>query len=113
MLNKWNNKKEKMGELQYARNKYGSFKVATHYETGEWSKHREVLECWENENRYALETANNRNLFECEVVLDLDPEKNESWEETKERAKITFKQLKKLKFQLECYFSGSRGYHFH
>ena len=112
----WNDKSHglnKIGALQWARNKYGEFKVATHSPDGSWSKHIDVLECWEKEWWWRLDTANNRTTFASEIVLDFDPHKNATREEINQEAKNIATKLKELGFYFNVYFTGSRGFHFH
>ena len=121
MITKFNTKKEKVGCLQFARNKYGPFKIAEKFPTPlvynksefDWSKHVDVLTAWEKEEWWRLERANNRQIFPCEIVLDMDPTSNQTKSQVRNRAKRIYHRLHKLRYTFTCYFSGSRGYHFH
>lgn len=100
--------------LQWSCNKFGDFKVATHRPDGSWTKHKSVLEIWHNENEFwRLDKANNRGLFPCEIVLDLDLEKGETKEQIKERFENVCKILTEKDYKFYGYFSGSKGYHIH
>lgn len=73
-----------------------------------WSKHRTFLECC-NDDKF-LEQCNNRTILRCEVVLDVDCETNE---EAKIKREWISHRLKELNISFKCYFTGSKGYHFH
>jgi len=120
MIRKWDNENQKIGSLQDAYNKYGEFKVATHFKQAdkkddiEWSKHVSVLECWHVENKFwRLIKSNNRTLFKTEILLDYDPKEGESKEETLKNIKLICDDLKKRNIEYKVFFSGSRGYHIH
>ena len=57
--------------------------------------------------------ATHRTILENEIVLDFDPLRNETIEELKKRVKQIFKDIENKKIYFKCYFTGSRGYHFH
>jgi len=99
--------------LQLLRNKYGPCKVATHFNNGKWTKHIDILEIWEKGEWWRLETANNRSILTSEIVLDYDPPKDATKEESLAGAKEIAVKLNNMGFQFKYYFSGSKGYHFH
>lgn len=101
--------------LQWLCNKYGDFKVAHKSKDGQWSKHFSVLYCWHNLDvqQWRLEIANNRQIFACELVIDLDPNTNETIEDMQNKLKEIVKDLRKRQVKYKIFFSGSRGYHIH
>jgi hypothetical protein len=99
--------------LQLMRNKYGPMKVARVYPSGAWSKHVDVLEATEKEMWDLLDKANNRQILQCEIVLDYDAPKDQLPNEVLAAAKTIAKKLQCMGIQYKSYFSGSRGYHFH
>lgn len=103
---------KQIGRLQTLCNKYGSFKVARAFlkKDGEmiWSKHREVLECWESEKGIEwLGLVNNRQILPCEIVFDLD------YNPTLEQVNHICDKLDALDENYIAYFTGSKGYHIH
>ena len=103
---------KQIGRLQTLCNKYGSFKVARAFlkKDGEmvWSKHREVLECWESEKGIEwLGLVNNRQILPCEIVLDLDNNP------TIQLLNNICDKLDALEENYIAYFTGSKGYHIH
>lgn len=103
---------QRISYLQNKCNQLGDFKVALAWKDLEgnihWTRHRSVLECWQSEEGLKfLALANNRTIFRCEVVLDLDNEP------TIEKLNFICDNLEKYGFQYEAYFTGSRGYHVH
>lgn len=106
---------KKIGMLQGMCNKFGDFKIATHFPDGRWTRHVSVLHCWENleKESWRLETANNRQIFPCEIVLDIDPHEGEDLEHVRGRFDFITQTLDQEEFQYYAYFSGSRGYHIH
>lgn len=116
MLQDWNikeNRLNKIGALQVARNKHGEFKVATHYQEEKWSRHIDVIEITEKEEWWRLEQANNRTSFLNEIILDFDPILGEDTQHFKNRVGKVFFSMKEKEINFRCFFSGSRGYHFH
>ena len=101
--------------LQEYCNKYGDFKVATHFEKGDWSKHVSVMHAWHNfpEERWRLESANNRQILSCETVLDFDPEEGESQFDLYNEVAGIILELKSRGLELAAYKTGSRGVHVH
>ncbi len=120
-LKKWNGMENKVGVLQTARNKYGPLKVAQKFDKPiiykgneiEWSKHIDVLDIWETGEWWRIHKANNRQILQCEIVLDVDPEKDETPEQIKAKTKIIIDSLNQEQLRFKTYFSGSRGYHIH
>jgi hypothetical protein len=111
-MNSINHGTTRAGRLQYLCNKYGSFKVARAFmkpnEEPIWSKHREVLECWESEKGIQwLGLVNNRQILPCEIVLDLDNKP------TLEHVNHICDKLDALEENYIAYFTGSKGYHIH
>lgn len=103
---------KQIGRLQYLCNKYGSFKVARAFikKDGEmiWTKHREVLECWESEKGIEwLGLVNNRQILPTEIVLDFDNQP------TIEQMNWVCDKLNILNIKYLAYFTGSKGYHIH
>lgn len=96
---------------QYA-NRYGDLKVATYFGDDQWSKHRTVIECNERNQRKWLADAGHRQIFLCEIVIDIDQNKGESLHDLQQRSLRIIKNLA-LRFQIRAYFSGSKGYHIH
>jgi hypothetical protein len=76
-----------------------------------------VMECWEHIDdpkiNWRLETATDRTLFPCEVVLDVDPEQNESKEQFINRTKKIVEDLKVRQIEYKLFHSGGKGYHIH
>ena len=100
--------------LQTLCNKYGDFKVATRLPNNQWSKHTSVMEVWHDEDMFwRLEKATDRTSHPCETILDLDPGKDETQEETNAQFKQIINQLDIKQIPYKAYFSGSRGYHIH
>ena len=60
-----------------------------------------------------IEFASHRTLLKNEIVLDFDPNKDESFSDLQVRVINVCKDLKKKQVNYECYFTGSRGYHIH
>lgn len=60
-----------------------------------------------------IEKASHRTLLSNEIVLDFDPEPNETFEDLTRKVKRVCYDLKKKKVVYDCYFTGSRGYHIH
>jgi hypothetical protein len=102
--------------LEHLANKYGDFKIAKMYKDKNGdvhsSKHKTVLECNEVDDRLLYE-ANNRQLFESEIVIDIDPKKGELPEKTKRKFKSYCNYLDSLSICYRGYSTGSRGYHIH
>jgi len=99
----------RIGYLQECCNKYGDFKVAIAFKKDDdivWSKHRSVIECWHNDLMF-LEEANNRQIFNHEVILDFD---NIT---PTEKLELICNTIKDYGFPYKVYFSGSKGYHIH
>lgn len=78
------------------------------YFNSQWKSWFEV-----RENNWWVKKVNNRLIALPEVVIDLDPEKNESKEEFEKRLKKALDYLKKRGYDFCTFFSGSRGYHIH
>jgi len=57
--------------------------------------------------------ATHRTLLKNEIVLDYDPEKNETLNEITTKVKKVCEDLKNKQIAYKCYFTGSRGYHIH
>ena len=100
--------------LQELCNKYGDFKVAYAFKNSEgdmiWSKHKSVMQLWQEENWWMLSKVNNRTILPNEIILDIDDDT--------ERKRLN--KLKKINTFLEfsgvyhkMYFTGSKGYHVH
>jgi len=103
---------ERIGQLQDMCNTYGDFKVAIANKTEDgdmrWTKHKSVMECWETETGvWFLGKANNRQIFQCELVLDLD--KDPSLEKLNKICDF----LESERTHFKAYFTGSKGYHIH
>jgi len=121
VLKRWDNIQDKVAIIQEARNKYGCFKVAQKFEKPiiyqgreiEWSKHIDVLDLWSTEEWWRVERANNRQIFQSEIVLDVDPEEGETIIQISERTKKIVDSLHANGFDFTAYFSGSRGHHIH
>lgn len=60
-----------------------------------------------------INSATHRTLLKNEVVLDFDPEKDQSLNDLTRKVILVCKELKHKKLDYECYFTGSRGYHIH
>lgn len=106
------NSNQRIGYLQYLCNKYGDFKVAIAGKGKDgqmfWTKHRSVLECWESEQGiWFLSQANNRQILEPEIVLDMDDNPNE------QSLNEICDFLENLNVHYKAYFTGSRGFHVH
>jgi len=73
------------------------------------------LECWHDLDnlKWRLEKATDRTLFESELVLDIDPEKNDSRLKTIKRLIRIVKFLKKNNYNYKAYSTGGRGFHIH
>ncbi|QGH73132.1 MAG: hypothetical protein [Siphoviridae sp. ctjeG17] len=122
MLNRWifedwrsspNPEQSKIAILQEVYNKYGHFEVCTHFENGEWSKRRDVLRCNELEEWWRLSKANNRTILPCEIVIDLDPDTNDTRDSMRLKANKVKEYCDKFQLNATVFFSGSRGYHIH
>jgi len=103
---------ERIRQLQDMCNMYGDFRVAIANKApdGEvrWTKHYSVMELWgSDKGLWLLSKANNRTIFPCELVLDIDKDP------TPERLDNICQQLEDLKIPYKAYFTGSRGYHIH
>jgi hypothetical protein len=108
-------KTQKVLMLQEMCNKYGDFQVSTHKNDSSWTKWKSVLYCWENldKEEWRLKTANNRTIFNDELVLDLDGNQT-----IKQKEKhITTNIIPTLKkygiYNYKIYYSGSKGHHIH
>lgn len=105
--------------LQELCNKFGDFKVAKGWknEKGDiiWSKHRNVLECWESEEGLRfLDEVNNRAGFKCELRIDTDPENGETPEQSLSKFNDICDWLEAHDItNYQGFHSGSRGYHIH
>lgn len=95
--------------LQLLCNKYGDFKIAFGSKQG-WSKHLSVMECWERGDWQFMQRANNRQIFNNELVLDID-EKTQS--ESLNKVKQIIPELDNAELEYKIFFTGSRGYHIH
>jgi hypothetical protein len=102
--------------LEHLANKYGDFKIAKMYKDKEGdvhsSKHKTVLACNETNDKLLYE-ANNRQIFESELVIDIDPPKGENPAKTKRRFQSTCNFLNRQGLGYRAYSTGSRGYHIH
>jgi hypothetical protein len=102
--------------IEHLSNKFGDFKITRMTKTKEGdifcSKHKLVSEC-NAENNDLLYTANNRQIFESEIVIDIDPAKDENPEVTLWKFNTTCQRLKNDKVNFRAYSTGSRGYHIH
>lgn len=100
-------------QLQTMCNKYGDFMVARAWRdhaTGEmrWTKWRSVLECWHSDEGIRfLETANNRTVLPCEIVIDIDDPPQD------QKSQIITTWLNKIGQTYTIYHTGSKGYHIH
>lgn len=104
---------EQIGFLQHLANKHGDFRVCTR--DGEsCTKWVSVQYCTENPKElWRLATANQREIFHSEIILDLDPAKDETsipdW-----KIKNIISQLKYYDLTpFKIYHSGSKGVHIH
>lgn len=98
--------------IQECCNRYGDFKVAKAWKDtngqAHWTKWMSVLECWHSdEGLRFLDIVNNRTIFPCEIVLDVDKEP------IKEKFDNIIKYLDGKSIQYKAYFTGSKGYHIH
>lgn len=103
--------------LQTLANKYGDFKVAiaTKQPDGEitWSKHRYVLDCWQNAEWF-LELANNREILQHEIVLDIDKSPTLArFNQVCNTVEHYINSSVGQQAYYRAYFSGSTGYHIH
>lgn len=102
--------------LEHLANKYGDFKIAKMFRDKEGevhsSKHKSVFECNFNNDKLLYE-ANNRQILESEIVIDIDPPKGETPEKTRRRFESTCKFLNRKDIEYRAYSTGSRGYHIH
>ena len=101
----------KISYLQNLCNKYEDFKIANSYKENEeikWSKHRTVIECWENEKLlHFLEEATHRSQLQKEVVLDIDEKIND------ELLEKIYNNLKFYNLNFAIFSTGSKGFHIH
>ena len=97
------NKKEWLDNLFYKIGKQQyNFELCCLKKGGAKSKWKKYLDV--QADKKFMENANNRTIFPCEIVIDL---------EEKERYPKIIKQIKKdFKFY-SAYETGSRGYHIH
>jgi len=103
-------------ELQELCNKYGDFKVCYYLkEQDSFTKHYSVMECWHDLDnlKWRLEKATDRTLFQSELVLDIDPEKNDSRLKTIKRLIRIIKFLKREQIPFKAYNTGGKGFHVH
>ncbi len=56
---------------------------------------------------------NQRQIFPIEIPLDLDPDKNETYNDIANKANKVCDDLDKLNINYECYSTSSRGIHIH
>lgn len=85
---------------------HGDFKVAV--ANGDyWSKHKSVMGCWESEDFGFLSEANNRQIFPCEIVLDID-----EGDIQKKRDDICA-YLNRFNVRYQVWESGGKGVHVH
>jgi len=98
--------------LQRLNLKYGSYKVAVRYSKDQWSKWYSITEKWNDWN--FLNKVTDRSVLESEIILDVDPLKNETADQIRERFHKICDKLEKLGIrQYKGFFSGSKGYHIH
>jgi len=117
----WQDLPEKVSVIIEARNKYGAMKVAEKFKEPviyngrefEWSKHIDVLDVWESGEWWRIKKANNRQILECEIILDVDPEKDETPMQIKQRTKNIIDSLNESNIPHKAFFTGSKGYHIH
>lgn len=107
------NKKNLIGMLYYELSKQDpDFKLAIAWKDSNgdvyWSKHKTFLECCNDDD--FLEKCNNRTILRCEIVLDVDCQ---TIEEANFKRQLISDKLKSDMIPFKCYFTGSRGYHFH
>lgn len=106
-------KSKTLGDLYYIKGKQvTNFRIFHNYLVdGEkmFSKWVYYLDATEQD----IEAATHRTLLVNEIVLDFDPEKDESFEHLTDRVKKVCYTLKKRKVEFVCYSTGSRGYHIH
>lgn len=107
-------KNEILGNLYYNWGKqFTNFRIFHNYfdSAGEkkFSKWTYYLDATEED----LEKATHRTLLSNEVVLDFDPELNQSFEDLTKKVKKACYYFKKKDLPYLCYFTGSRGYHVH
>lgn len=99
--------------LQEACNRFGDFKIATAYHDGRWSKHSSVLDAWQRGEWWRFDTANNRQIFKPEIVLDFDQKQNENREELQSRFESVLAVLHRQGYIFHAYHTGSKGFHVH
>jgi len=105
---------QRTGFLQWACNHFGDFKVATRFQNGDWTQHWSVLKVWHNPKEFwRLDQANNRTLYPCEIVLDIDPVSSETPEQIAKRFYDIANTLIEEGYEFYAYHSGSRGFHIH
>jgi len=74
-----------------------------------WSKHRGFLDCCNDD--WFIAKCNNRSILKCEIVLDVDCK---TIQEAKIQRDFISHRLKEMNVKnFDCYFTGSRGFHFH
>ena len=60
-----------------------------------------------------IEQATHRTILKNEIVLDFDPEINQTKQELILKVKLVCKDLKRKKIEYQCFDTGSRGFHIH
>ncbi len=91
------------------------FQVAIAYKDKDdlqkWSKWLPYSKAQENQK--FMEKVNNRQLLDCEVLIDLDLLDGETPSDIKNRFNKTIQDLNNFGLKFKGYFSGSKGYHIH
>jgi DNA primase catalytic subunit len=107
-------KNEILGDLYYNKGKqFTNFRLFHNYfdEKGDkkFSKWVHYLDADDKD----IDEATHRTLLSNELVLDFDPEPNQTFEDLTKKVKKVCYDLKKKGVEYDCYFTGSRGYHVH
>lgn len=109
---KWKSKKEFLDYLYYDIGKQAcNFELAILFPTGAKSRWIPYLEAQTDAD--FLTKANSRTILTIEIVLDLDPLKNGTPEEIKQRYEQVLQKLDEDGLHYLPYLTGSRGYHVH
>ena len=107
------NKNSILGNLYYYKGKQNTnFRIFYNYKVDNekrFSKWVHYLDAEEKD----INKATHRTILNNEVVLDFDPEKNQTLEELKLIVLKVTDDLKSKNIEYECYSTGSRGFHIH
>lgn len=107
------NNNSQLGNLYYIIGKQSTpIRIFHNYLIGEEQRFSKWVH-YTNADPKQIAKATHRTILKNEIVLDFDPEKNQTKKDLIIKVKSVCKDLKKKKIEYHCFDTGSRGFHIH